>query len=398
MKPSKVMTLSAAPWPEQSQLRFPSAYSEAAPSFGTPVAWTNPGNIYAVDGLLATATMAPASPVQTPNKLIAKGYGFDLPDDAIVTGIKLYGWLSASVPFGYSQASVTKNGSSTAGTGTSWDALLTTSIEEYTTLAPINPLWGTTWTPAEINSANFGQIFTAFNSDNVNVSVNIDALAIEVFYRAPPTPPGDPYWFDVAALLHLNGTGTTIVDQKGGDWSALGDATQDSTDIIYGGNTLKVSDGAVGSVTQSIAIGTGDFTLEVSGKLNNKQGWAIFLEAYNTEASLAWQLYLEGASQCALYGLGPNVISSSGFNTANPFALAISRVSGVTRMYVNGAKVAEASDTTDYGTLYAISLGQPVGGGSDRWGGALCELRITAGVGRYAGETCPVQTGPFPDN
>lgn len=79
---------------------------------------------------------------------------------------------------------LTKNGSSAAGSpaaafaGTGWVAY-----------GDESNLWGTTWTPAEVNASTFGCLLTATEGSGGTEEVTLDAIRITVYYTLPDTRP-----------------------------------------------------------------------------------------------------------------------------------------------------------------------------------------------------------------
>jgi hypothetical protein len=95
--------------------------------------------------------------------------------------------------------------------------------------------------------------------------------------------------------------------------------------------------------------------------------------AIGTVGSSAWQVYAGNTNR-----------STTGFipvlNTWTHVAL--SRVSGVTKFFVNGVQALSFADTTNYTASY-LSVGAIYINGSYNWTGYIDEFRITPGIGRY---------------
>ena len=109
----------------------------------------------------------------------ATNFGFSIPSDFTIGGIKVeierYGNDRASDAL----VQLTKNGTDGVGankadTITSWGGL---TVKTY---GGENDLWGTTWTPAEINASTFG-VHLAVQATANNADVYVDFIRISVF-------------------------------------------------------------------------------------------------------------------------------------------------------------------------------------------------------------------------
>lgn len=169
--------------------RNPTVSSNDA-SIGT-VAWNTPGNVLSSDNNRATAgTLVGVLSSASTNYLVETGFGFAIPASAIITGIKVdverrqQGVLVGSSVKDNSikivKGGVIVAGSEHASAG-GWP-----SADALVSYGGAGDLWGTTWTPADINAANFG---TAYASASLNaglaalfLSAEIDHMRITVYY------------------------------------------------------------------------------------------------------------------------------------------------------------------------------------------------------------------------
>ena len=153
--------------------------------------WTNPANVFT-----ANSTNAMAAPLNTmPNcagancfytaGLVTANYMFAIPGVATVDGIMVEVMrmsingsvydstvkvLKAGMPVGQNKASLIAWGN-TLG---------------YTVYGGAADLWGTTWTPADINNTNFGTYLTAYNQSTVQQpGAMIDHIRITIYYTMP---------------------------------------------------------------------------------------------------------------------------------------------------------------------------------------------------------------------
>lgn len=154
---------------------------------GAGTSWGTPGNIVSSNNSRATYTLNANT---QSNNLDATGFGFAIPTTAVIVGV-------------YAQIERMANGSSSlddedvfllkagAAAGTDHAELSnyypngTESVEDY---GSSSDLWGTTWTPAQINASNFG---LRLKVDNDNTSsqriASIDHIQITVYYQPVPT-------------------------------------------------------------------------------------------------------------------------------------------------------------------------------------------------------------------
>lgn len=153
-------------------------------SYGSTVPYAPANAIYVSDNVYATATHC-ACCDQNTNCLLATNFGFAIPTGATITGILV------EIEKGTTSFNLQDNGlrllkagvevgSDYAQFGTPW-ALADT----YVTYGGCNDLWGTTWTPADINAAGFGLAFSSIDySCSGTVASRIDHIRITVCYMS----------------------------------------------------------------------------------------------------------------------------------------------------------------------------------------------------------------------
>jgi len=153
--------------------------------------WINPDRAETNNGQFATSTI---DDNQLTDGLACIQYGFAIPAGATVFGIivKLERRTSATAgvsPTRDSLMRIVKGGvAEPADRATTTNYTTADVIEDHGTAAD---LWGTTWTPAEINDPNFGAGFAAFKNGTTGgtVTVSVDHMQIEVHYSEPPPAP-----------------------------------------------------------------------------------------------------------------------------------------------------------------------------------------------------------------
>ena len=153
------------------------------------VIWGNPGNITTVGTPYASMSVAAGA---TTHYLQGTGYGFTIPDGSTINGITVVINRQSS---GRTQPFIRDNvvrlvkagtiiGNNQAFTGSNWP---TTALGTATYGSATDP-WGTTWTAAEINAANFGVVLSAYNANTSRSrTATVDSMQITVNYTLPGT-------------------------------------------------------------------------------------------------------------------------------------------------------------------------------------------------------------------
>jgi len=160
-----------------------SASPTSALSSGTGNAWSTPSNVFTLNNIKSSQTLFKNIPQQT---LQTRNFGFSIPVSATIFGIQVFVVRNRSGgTTGQARDNVVRLvkggaavGDNKAVTGANW-AFGNRTI----TYGRRNDLWGTTWTPAEINADNFGLDFRAVgNTSTTNRIANVDAIYIRIFY------------------------------------------------------------------------------------------------------------------------------------------------------------------------------------------------------------------------
>jgi hypothetical protein len=155
---------------------------------GSKTSWTNPGNANANDGLYATIGNITGGTGNYSDYLLATNFGFAIPIsvtiDSIVVEVKRSDANARTSDF---HVQLIQNN------------VIQTTDKALTTITwPVadayqyyggNSLWGSTWTPADINSANFGVAIAAQrNVSGSSTAGKIDHIRITVFFSSSPLP------------------------------------------------------------------------------------------------------------------------------------------------------------------------------------------------------------------
>jgi hypothetical protein len=243
---------------------------------------------------------------------------------------------------------------------------------------------------------------TVFNDDGSGES-NVEPFEVG----------GDPYFAFVVALLHLDGDegSTTIVDEiPGNTWAVTGAAELDTGEVKFGTASVLAPAGGAGNYISvpseaDFGYGTGDFTIElwiknISGAAN---AFNIFYDQRTSLNQPRPTLYYPGDGSLRYYASGADRITSpagtiSTSGTTSWHFVAISRVSGTTRLFVDGVQVGSSyADSTNYeaSRIVIMQAGDNLAGNIGLHGN-IDDVRVTKGVGRYTVNFTP-PTEPFPN-
>lgn len=200
--------------------------------------WATPANAKASDNAYAEVAMASGES----HYLKATNMGFSIPELATIAGIAVTVERSKSSAdpnvcgFLDSRASLLKAGVVQAinkASGSGW-----TTVDTISSYGSGGDLWGTTWTPAQLNASNFGFVLAvkATGTTKINTA-RVDAITVTVYYTE---------------------AGTT-------KWATSGDATD--LKIISASHNVQrseVSDTTINQGRYAIA-GTATFTNIIAG-------------------------------------------------------------------------------------------------------------------------------------
>jgi Tfp pilus assembly protein PilX len=150
--------------------------------------WTSSSSVYASDSVFATNSIAQGS---TGAVLVVTGFNVSVPSTAIVQGIQVEIERKSSSSSTIRDTDVYLQKTSAAvGTDHSSTSYWPTT-KATATYGTASDLWGTTWTPSEINASTFGVRITARNSGNTygggSQTASIDRVRIIVTYSGTPT-------------------------------------------------------------------------------------------------------------------------------------------------------------------------------------------------------------------
>lgn len=219
---------------------------------------------------------------------------------------------------------------------------------------------------------------------------------------------GDVNYNSVSLLLHFDGANgsTTFTDNSPTPKTVTrsGNAAISTAQSKFGGASGYFDgngDWVETPNSSDFVFGTGDFTVEAFIKISNQGHDAAIIDFFELGVS-GWQLYVNSSGFLAFYEHSPNVsfiASGVTVNDNNWHHVAASRNSGTLRIFVDGTKRYDASNTKNHSNIAVkLGIGAQIGSRNSAYDleGYIDDVRITKGVGRYtASFTAP--TSAFPD-
>ena len=209
--------------------------------------WSNPGNIIADDTSYATTANAQQRQPDEQTTCRATNFALNVPAGATITGIQVEIMRAASgATVVDNVVSLVKGGAITGdnkATATAWPIPPPTPNMQTATYGGPADLWGTTWTPAEINAADFGVALSARRTAG-SVTASVDYFRVTVTY----TPPSYTITSTAGAGGSISPSGSTTVTAGGSQtYTITPDTGYHVADVLVDG----VSQGPVTSYTFS---------------------------------------------------------------------------------------------------------------------------------------------------
>lgn len=223
--------------------------------------------------------------------------------------------------------------------------------------------------------------------------------------------PVDPYWSSVSLLLSMDGANnsTTFTDSSSNSFTVtpFNGTVISTAQSVFGdssglfnsasSNYLRIAENA------AFDFGTGDFTVEcwINSTSFTTDAGSILSGVGSTNGE--WML---AARTTTSLSFGRNNIAwdatTSGFtmSTGVWYHVAVSRTSGVLKIFINGTSYYSGSNTQTYDIYTYLCAGCRQGASgtlsyANFFNGYIDEVRITKGVGRYTANFV-VPTTPFP--
>lgn len=173
--------------------------------------WGTPANAQTDNGVYTTSAV---NDNEATDALVCTQYGFAIPTGATILGIVVSVERRASslvAPTRDFSMLVLKGGVAQPGERASGaDYTLADFVEAHGSAAD---LWGTTWTPADINATDFGARFMAqkVGTAGANITISVDHVAITVHYTNPAATPGAFNAFETSTAA---GATTGVIQTK----------------------------------------------------------------------------------------------------------------------------------------------------------------------------------------
>jgi hypothetical protein len=252
-----------------------------AQSLGSGIAWSNPSHAQLADNAYAEARIERANngPSYT-QRLAMSEYGFAIPIGAAITGIEVtverrdasFDHLGSALNVRlYKTGAQTGEEKGVVGVWPSSDAPIT--------FGSPTDLWGTTWSPAQINSEGFGAHAIGYMSGVGTARFLVDVISITVYYNAA----GGQAWDSFGDADDLEVDGAEDVAKR----AAVGDASVTGGRYAIAGATAS-SDVVVGIDLKrsAIAVGPGErMRGGVLARLVDENNWLFF--GLDVDASVA---------------------------------------------------------------------------------------------------------------
>jgi hypothetical protein len=189
--------------------------------------WTNPGNVFAADGVVATCSMIASG---GSDNLFVSGYGFAVPANAIINGIVVKALVRSSLGTVRDLSVFIMKAGTAVGTdhfnGNPWTTVLANQ-----TYGSTSDLWGATWTPADINNAGFGFVISATNNSGSAQVASIDYISIQVYYTVPSASTVPLGWTAGASVA---GGGSALTNMFPVVWGDAYSITGDGATAVRG--------------------------------------------------------------------------------------------------------------------------------------------------------------------
>jgi hypothetical protein len=212
----------------------------------------------------------------------------------------------------------------------------------------------------------------------------------------------DPFFANVISLVHFDGTpgDTTYIDQIATrTWGFGAPApTLSNVQVKFGPTSLLVPGAgnvAVVSGAGGDAFGSSDFTIEFWFNPTTLTGVMIILDFRSANPDAAPAIYFDGTT-INYFTANAIQITGTAISTGAWTFIALSRVSGNTRMFFDGIQVGSTYVDSNVYTNVHMLLGSGFNG-AQFINGFIDEYRVTSGVGRYTSNFTP-PTLAFPNS
>ena len=228
-----------------------------------------------------------------------------------------------------------------------------------------------------------------------------------------PALPADPFFANVAVLLHMDGSDATFIDNSSAPQAitAGGGATQSTAQSKFGGKSAFFAasgDHLTLADSDALELSNKDFALEFWAQTTNSTQYATLVSrSPGAYGAGAWSLLMNSSSptsgDIALYAsdLGSPILQSSGVNLRDGawHHVAVSRSGSSLSLYFDGARVGTGTSSATVANIAGgirIAADQFYG---RNFIGYIDDFRLTLNSARgYTGATITVPLLAFPNN
>jgi hypothetical protein len=313
---------------------------------------------------------------------------------------------SAGTVNGWSFAVSTSGGLILYSNNWIFNSVGTVPLNAWTHVAVTREGTGSNQTKAYINGVNVASATNSENFTNTTLAIGsandgsqfsflgyisgfrmLKGTALTSFtLTSPPTAIAN-----TSILTNFTNAGITDATAKN-VLETVGNAQISTAQSKFGGSSMYF-DGTGDFLLQTANLvnyvfGTGDFTIEA---------WVYRLDSgvqrgivdTRSASVTGVYFYILSNNRLAVFDSSSVFITSTNTVPSNTWVhVAVSRASGTTRLFINGAVEATASDSRNYNCSF-LHVGRLQGSTGDDWFGYIDDLRITKGVARYTANFTP---------
>lgn len=224
-----------------------------------------------------------------------------------------------------------------------------------------------------------------------------------------------PPFGNVSALLHCDGTNgsTTITDETGGTWTAVGTAAISTAQSVFGGASLLVPGSGNSSIRRTTSsafdVGTGDWSLEFRWRYNGApQAIARVFATRDGDTNQGIALTIDTSSVLSINmssnGSSANVIASTVLWTMSQSAwhsVIIQRRGGFVECFLDGTLMRTftiAGASVYYNAADSVTIGGNSTGTSRSMNAYIDEFRFTKGFAVMVPGDPGLPTSALPDS
>lgn len=233
--------------------------------------WTNHDNVAANDGVYATITSPTFDDGDYSFRIVAQGFGFSIPTNAVINGIYVEverryanGTVEDALVALYNPLTTTES-ENKAAIGVTWPT--TDTVKTY---GAYDDLWNISWTPEAINSANFAVRF-ACKSTGTDSDAYVDFIRVTVWYK-----PGTGVTSTASAWLSGRASGITTKSA----WMAGGGSSVSTKSAWLQGANAGVSTKPAWLKGANSGVTTAQAWMQGGGSelVSTKSAWMIGIE------------------------------------------------------------------------------------------------------------------------